>query len=400
MSVSSKALIDRRVGLAAVGQFSEKLKKITDELRDQIIAPRPRKNPPTFTSSQVAALCGIDRNRFNYLFSREGSTLPQGAGQGNRRSRVFTLAETREWVRQVAEFPKTPLQTKNAGEGKVILISNFKGGSTKTTTAMNLAQGLSLRGRKVLIMDLDPQASITELCGLYAEKDVTEEDTVLMHIYEPDNHPLENVVQETYWDGVDLIPAHTGLFSAEFHLPAMTSQNQGFRFWSVLSKGIQPLRAKYDYIIVDSAPSLSYLTINALMAADALVMPLVPESLDFMSSVSFWSLFSDMANSFLERGEEKSYDFISVLLSKVDYGSASSSSVVRSWAQRAYADWMHTIEIPASSVASSSGLALATVFDMSKGDVPEKSLSRARDPMADYCRWLDEQYADHWRNTQ
>ena len=397
MTVTSKAMIDRRVTLSEVAQFADKLTTITDELRNQILAPRPRKSAPTFTSTEVASLCGIDRNRFNYLLSREGNSLPAGQTQGSRRSRIYSLVEARRWVQEVADIERSPLLEEKPGQGKVLLASNFKGGSTKTTTACTLAQGLTLRGRRVLVIDVDPQASITELCGLYAEKDVREQDTVLSHLYEPSKSPLLDVVQETYWDGMDLIPAHTGLFSAEFHLPAMTARSQGFKFWNLLRSGVEPLRERYDYIVMDSAPSLSYLTINAMMAADALIMPLVPESLDFMSSVSFWSLFSDMSRSFLERGEEKSYDFISVLLSKVDYGPASSSAVVRSWTQRAYQDWMHTIEIPASSVVSSSGLGLSTVFDMSKGDVPEKSLARARDPMVEYCRWVDEQYTEHWR---
>gem|GEM_PF-4880135 len=101
---------------------------------------------------------------------------------------------------------------------------------------------------------------------------------------------------------LDLIPAHTSLFSAEFHLPAMTARNRRFSFWDLLRTGLAPLRAHYDYIMMDTAPSLSYLTINALMAADALIVPLVPESLDFMSSVAFWSLFVDMSGTFLNRG--------------------------------------------------------------------------------------------------
>lgn len=400
MAVSTKASINRQVDLRALAQFAEKLEKITDELREQITAPEPRKEPPTFTSTQVAAMCGIDRNRFNYLASRDPNTLPAGEGAGNRRTRTYTLVEAREWVRQVADFPKTPLDTKGIGAAKVLLSANFKGGSTKTTSAMTLAQGLTLRGRKVLIIDLDPQASITELCGLLAEHDVTEEDCVNNYIYDPDNNPLENIVRTTYWDGIDVIAAHASLFSAEFKIPSMATENPGFPFWKLLSNGIEPLRTKYDYIILDSAPSLSYLTINALMAADALIMPLVPESLDFMSSVTFWTLFSDLSEQFLGRGETKLYDFVSVLLSKVDYSPSAGASVVRSWAQRAYTDWMHTIEIPYSTVASSAGLALATVFDMSKGDADGRSLARARDPMVAYCQWVDEQFTGHWRNTQ
>jgi chromosome partitioning protein len=390
--------IDRRVDLSAITEFAEEAGRLSEELREMMLAPRPRKMAPTFTSAQVAELCGIDRIKLNNLLAtREG--LPQGEAQGSGRSRVFTLPEARTWVQQVSDIYQTPLHTGvRDADGKVILVANFKGGSTKTTTTMCLAQGLTLRGRKVLLIDLDPQASLTELCGLYAEKEVTEDSTVLPFIYDPHMEGgLLNFVQETYWDGLDVIPAHPTLFSAEFHIPGTVIKNPGFKFWDLLRQGVQSLRKQYDYIILDTAPSLSYLTINALMAADAMVMPLVPESLDFISSVSFWSLFSDLAHTIMERGDEKTYDFVSVLLSKVDYGKTSSAPVVRSWVQRTYKDWVNALEVPASSAMSNGALAMATVFDISKGDLADKTVARVRQPLTDYVRWIDDLYVEQWR---
>ncbi|MEM5331426.1 AAA family ATPase [Paraburkholderia sp. JHI2823] len=390
--------IDRRVDLSAITEFAEEAGRLSEELREMMLAPRPRKAAPTFTSAQVAELCGIDRIKLNNLLAtREG--LPQGVAQGSGRSRVFTLAEARTWVQQVSDIYQTPLHTGvRDADGKVLLVANFKGGSTKTTTTMCLAQGLTLRGRKVLLIDLDPQASLTELCGLYAEKEVTEDSTVLPFIYDPHMEGgLTNFVQETYWDGLDVIPAHPTLFSAEFHIPGTVIKNPGFKFWDLLRQGVESLRKQYDYIILDTAPSLSYLTINALMAADAMVMPLVPESLDFISSVSFWSLFSDLAHTIMERGDEKTYDFVSVLLSKVDYGKTSSAPVVRSWVQRTYKDWVNALEVPASSAMSNGALAMATVFDISKGDLADKTVARVRQPLSDYVRWIDDLYVEQWR---
>ncbi|WP_322095291.1 AAA family ATPase [Paraburkholderia bannensis] len=390
--------IDRRVDLSAVTQFAEEAGLLSEELREMMLAPKPRKMAPTFTSAQVAEMCGIDRIKLNNLLAtREG--LPQGEAQGSGRSRVFTLPEARVWVQQVSDIYQTPLHTGvRDADGKVILVANFKGGSTKTTTTMCLAQGLTLRGRRVLLIDLDPQASLTELCGLYAEKEVTEDSTVLPYIYDPQMEGgLLNFVQPTYWDGLDVIPAHPTLFSAEFHIPGTVIKNPGFKFWDLLREGVQTLRRHYDYIILDTAPSLSYLTINALMAADAMVMPLVPESLDFISSVSFWSLFSDLAHTIMERGDEKTYDFVSVLLSKVDYGKTSSAPVVRSWVQRTYKDWVSSVEVPASSAMSNGALAMATVFDISKGDLADKTVARVRQPLTDYVRWIDDLYVEQWR---
>jgi len=401
MTKAELPAITRRVPLADIAGFSKKLALLTSQLREQILTPRPRKAPPMFTTAEVADLCGLDRTKIHYQATREGSTLPRGVAHGTGRSRLFTLAEARLYVQQLSEIYQSPLVTERDADGKIVLVANFKGGSTKTTTAMCIAQGLSLRGRKVLAVDLDPQASMTELCGLYAENEVDEDATVLPYIYDQDiEGGLQSRVKVTYWDGIDVIAAHTSLFSAEFYIPSMLSKRPNYEFWKILERGLEPLRKKYDYIIIDTAPSLSYLTLNALLAADSMVMPLVPESLDFISSVSFWGLFSDVADNFKSREPNKVYDFISVLLSKVDTSQTSSAPIVRSWTQRAYEDWLTPTEIPASSVMSNGALALSTVFDLSKSDGVTKTVQRVRQPMMDYCGWLDEMYVEQWRLAQ
>lgn len=397
MSFKSKLPeVDRTVTLPDIAVYAKNLDSLMAKLRESILAPRPRKNTPVFTSAQVAEMCGIDRARLNYLATKEGGDHPPGELQGNGRSRQFTLAEARKWVQLESKIPPSPLLSGKSANASVLLTANFKGGSTKTTTTMCLAQGLSLRGRKVLLIDMDPQASLTELCGFYAEKEVTEDDSLLPFIYEPETVKVSSLIQSTYWDGVDLIPAHPSLFSAEFHIPAMVAEyaknDKTYRFWALLSKGLEEVRSEYDYIILDSAPSLSYLTLNALLAADAIVMPLVPESLDFVSSVTFWNLFSDLAESFVKLEKDKRYDFVSILLSKVDHSQNSSAPVVRSWAQQAYGDWLHTIEVPASSVMSNGALAIQTVFDISKWDGGNRTLQRIRTPLEEYCAWIDSFY--------
>ncbi|KVQ17909.1 ParA family protein [Burkholderia ubonensis] len=400
MKMSELPAVERHVKLSQLGEFAKRMSVMTDELRDQILAPRPRKTAPVFTIGELTDMCGLDRQKISYLATKEGSNLPSGSAHGTGRARIFTLAEARTWVQQVSNLHQTALVTgKGSHRGRVLITANFKGGSCKTTTTMCIGQGLSLRGRRVLVIDLDPQSSLSELCGLYAEKDVSWEDTVLPFIYDPTiEGGLGSKVQTTYWDGLDVIPSHNYLHDAEFHLPTAQKENPEYEFWSILRRGIEPLRACYDYIILDTAPSLSYMTLNGLMAADAMVMPLVPESLDFISSVSFWSLFSEVAAGFVEHELDKTYDFISVLLSKVDYGTTSSAPVVRSWAQRAYGDWLATTEIPASSVMSNGALAFSTVFDLSRADGVAKTLARVKQPLMDYCKWIDDQFVAQWRN--
>lgn len=387
---------DRAVALADIAIVADELAELTSNLRIQAMAPSPRKLAPTFTSSQLAELCGIDRAKVRYLATRKNSTLPPGTIDSTNKSRVFTLEETRAWIQEVSPIKRSPLLEGQNGPGIVLVIANFKGGVGKTSSTMSLAQGLSLRGRKGLLIDLDPQASLTELCGLYAEKMVAENDTVLPFVEDPENFDLESVVHNTYWDGLDVIPAHPSLFSAEFGIPAKVISDRDFKFWAILRDGINKLRHKYDYIIIDTAPSLSYLTINGLFAADAIIMPLVPESLDFISSVSFWKLYSDLG-PYIEKHEKgKKYDFISVFLSKVNNAQSSSASVVRPWAQEAYGDWLSNIEVPESSAMSNGLLALQTVFDISKWEGSNKTLKRVREPFEQYCKWVDDFYSAKW----
>lgn len=393
--------VNRSVPIADIGVISGQLTELMYELRTQITAPHPRKSAPTYSSTQVADLCGMDRAKLNYALSRDES-LPQGTSRGAGRSRTFELTEARELVSRLSSIGKRP----NGVPGRVLISANLKGGSTKTTTSMCLAQALSLRGRKVLLIDVDPQASVTELCGVYSDKEVDADDTVMAYIYDQGNPPekraerLEDKIQTTYWDGIDVIPSHITLFGAEFQIPALIKENKNLRFWSLLRDGLDQLRWDYDYIVIDSAPSLSYLTINAIMAADAIIMPLVPESLDFISSISFWNLFSDLADLFVKKGDEKCFDFVSVLLSKVEYGPTSSAPIVRDWAKRAYSDWLESIEIPASSAMSSGGLAISTVFDLASGEGDSRTLARVRDPLSNYARLVDDYYAGRWMGEE
>ncbi len=387
--------IDRSISLAELGDFSDRLAKMMEELRDEILAPKPRKTPPEFTASQVGALCRLDRGQVNYLATKEGSTLPPGTVSGAGRSRRFTLAEARQWVQALGGLYVRPADVM----GEVVLLANFKGGSTKTSTTMSLAQGLTLRGRKVLVVDLDPQGSLSELCGLYAEKDVTENDTVLPYIY-GEQASLHYAIQDTYWDGLSVIASNRFLSDAEFSIAGALSTDGSFPFWDVLNQGLTELRKDYDYILIDTAPALSFVTLNAIMAANALLMPIVPESLDFISSVQFWRLLSDLSRSFMKVDDlthKKRFDFIHILHSKVDTSSTSNAPVVKDWIAKAYGDWVLDIDIPFSNLVGSEALEFSTVYDIDTWTGGMKTLQRIKDPFDRLAQYVDDTFAAKWR---
>jgi len=379
-----------RIALDDIEFIAQNASEMLMNVRESMLAPHPRKHAPVFTTSQIATLCRMDRKKVNYYWEKKELGLPQGAVLP--RTREFTLAEAREWVNKVGPFPKRP----NGVKGKKIAIGNFKGGVSKTTTAMTLAQGLSLFGRKVLLLDLDPQASLTALNGILADSEVTEDQTILPLIYGEETS-LEYAVQPSYWDGIDLIPGSAALFSAEFYLPFKQSRDRAFRFWEVLDKGLEPLLDTYDAIIIDTPPALSYVTINAFMAADGLIVPTPPNALDYASSTQFWSLFTDFARSMKQivPDLDKHFDFIHVLLAKVDSGQAATYAV-REWINRTYERHVLPIEIPTTTVTSSASTEFGTVYDISKYDGSNKTYQRAREAYDRLAEMIDQEIFALW----
>ncbi|WP_269083118.1 ParA family protein, partial [Robbsia andropogonis] len=214
--------------------------RMLERIRTQMLQPFPRKVPPVFPSARLQELCGIDKPRFSYLIKK--GELPQGTQSRPGGARNFSLSEVIQWVK--AE--RRPSERPSGKDGKVIAIGNFKGGVTKTTTSMILAQGLSMRrGRRVLHIDMDPQGSATTLYGINPHAEVTAEQTILPLIeayVSGEAYNMTGLPQSTYWQNLDLIPSSTDLFNAEFMLPARVHSSPDAQFWNVLSQGLSELK--------------------------------------------------------------------------------------------------------------------------------------------------------------
>jgi len=151
----------------------------------------------------------------------------------------------------------------------VISIANQKGGVGKTTTAAALAQGLSEYGKRILLIDWDPQASLTITMGLNPDNLKRTGYDVLASIMRNDGSiSIGDVIVQTSNPNIDLVPANIELSQAQLDLVGAFTREL------ILKEMIQPVRMSYDYILVDCLPSLALLTINALSAADSVIIPL------------------------------------------------------------------------------------------------------------------------------
>ncbi|WP_242132639.1 ParA family protein [Aestuariivivens marinum] len=147
--------------------------------------------------------------------------------------------------------------------GKIIAIANQKGGVGKTTTSINLAASLGVLEKKVLLIDADPQANATSGIGIDVESVKIGTYQLLEH-----SNTAEEAIIKTETPNLDAIPAHIDLVAIEIEL--VDKDNREY----MLKTAISTIKEAYDYIIIDCAPSLGLLTLNALTAADAVIIPI------------------------------------------------------------------------------------------------------------------------------
>lgn len=147
--------------------------------------------------------------------------------------------------------------------GRIITIANQKGGVGKTTTAINVASCIAIAEKNVLLIDIDPQANATSGLGLnLSEKEQSVYDLLL------DNTTIDEIIAETNVPFLDLVPSHIRLVGSEVELINMKNRER------ILKNKLGNIREKYEYIFIDCPPSLGLLTINALTAADTVMIPI------------------------------------------------------------------------------------------------------------------------------
>lgn len=152
--------------------------------------------------------------------------------------------------------------------GKIISITNQKGGVGKTTTAVSLAYQLAEEGKKTLFVDIDPQANGTSSFGINKR-------SITQSVYEVliGNCPVRDAILKTKYPNVDVLPTNMNLAGAEIEMVSMENRE------GLLKAALNQVRHLYDYIIIDCPPSLSLLTLNALNASNSVIIPLQPEYL-------------------------------------------------------------------------------------------------------------------------
>ena len=369
-----------RADSEAISRLSEKAGLVLERAREAALEPDHRKILRRWTLTEAAELLGVTPKVVSLRI--EKMNLPSGEREGKRR--LFTLEEIHSIQESLGTLPRQRFAIR---EPVVIAVANFKGGVGKTSTTVHLAQYFALKGYRTLAIDLDAQASLTGMFGLLPDTEVPEERTANPFFYGPEigkeswTGTLATAIQSTYWPGLDLLAANLSLYGAEFALSKRQTSEAGFAFWSPLKHGIETVAGKYDVVVIDTPPSLSFVTTNAIYAADGLVIPVPPAMLDFASATHFFSLLKEVLDAIrTNEGADKVYDFLSLLIAKYQHGNQVHQQL-STWVRGIFEEYTLPSPMVLTTVVQNIGPQLLSVYEVQdyKGD--KRTFRRALDSL-------------------
>lgn len=255
--------------------------------------------PRRYRGDELKELVGVSVSTI-YTAEKEGRVPPPDTDERGRR-----LGSTIGQVIALQDYFGTRPGRKDGDDVQIISFTNFKGGCYKSTTSIYAGSYYANQGYRVLLVDLDPQSTITQACGLFPDRDTDYETSMAPFITEDDQFPLEGinkVVRKTYLPNMDIIPSCLELAGAEIVLNAQAteariagdSQELASIFYRV-RKVLDQVKDNYDLVIVDGTPSLGLIPINIILAADTVVVPVPTEAVDFQSTRAFAKLYKQQA---------------------------------------------------------------------------------------------------------
>lgn len=285
-----------------------------EKIREQITLPGERKKLRRWGIQEAAKMIGRSATTIRQAEASDPRFSVDAIGPSERDengNRSFSL----ERINLYRDLFGTRKRRPPGSSAIRCAVTNFKGGAGKTTTAVHLAQKCALEGYRVLMVDLDPQATTTLLFGLIPDIHVEREETI-GDVLIDNPGMLGSVIRPSYFEGIDLIAANLSLQDAEIALAnplANRQRDSGLNSGQRLDVALSSVEEQYDVIVMDCGPNLGMLTLNAVFAANGLLVPMPPAMADFGSAVAFCNTMSMLLSNVSTR---RPIEFLRILLTR------------------------------------------------------------------------------------
>lgn len=368
------------------------------EHAEETFPPDAQKGLRRFAMREAADLLRINQNTFRHHVSNlEG--FPEGILEGGNR-RSFTASELVEAQRILLDTGRIRREDhphRTDGEAcQVVTVFNLKGGSAKTSTVTHLGQLLGLRGYRVLLIDLDSQASLTNLFGITPEL-APDMPTSYDLIRAESPLPASEIIRKTNFPTVDIIPASMDIMEYEFEV-ALSFRSGTTTFHTQLKEALEPVLGNYDIVLIDTPPQLNFSVISSIFASTGVLIPLNASMLDVMSLASFLKMASSLMSVVESHAPEHGLNFVRLLLTRyepTDGPQVQISSLLRT----VLGDSVLPAEFLKSTAIGDAANTQQSIFEVEPKDVNRRTYERAIESVSRITDEIEREIRKAWGRT-
>lgn len=294
-----------------------------------------RRNLPDFGIEKAAEIIGCTSQHLRDKEGGGGLSQPRTTRVGSLDRRIYNYNEINEIRRVLKRDTHRPASCAH------LIFSNLKGGVGKTSHALHLSHYAAREGFRVLVVDLDPQATLTTAFGLVPGLNVGAEDDIGPSLTS-DPDLIQQSIKRTRWNEIDLVPAQLSLQYTDWQMLQARDDSQHLGpLPQRLKHALKRVADRYDLIVMDTPPALGMLSLNAIAAADMILMPITPNFYDIASSVQYFSIVSQLASTYADALRVRQ---LSLLMTRTDNAPETRTNITL--LNKAYGEFLLTNRMP------------------------------------------------------
>lgn len=361
---------------ASIASNAARLSEALNNHMRNSFQPDSRKALRKFHPAEVSELTGISMSNLRTRHQEGDFPEVETDSRGRRLYTAQEIDQIRHVMAKTGRNGETYLPGRRKNDAlQVISIVNFKGGSSKTTSAIHLAQRYALRGYRVLAIDMDPQASLTTMFGYRPEIEFAESGTIYDALKYEDPVPLSQVIRKTYFHNLDLAPA--GLLLSEYETETAYALQHKIDppFTQRLAIALDEVEADYDLVIIDCPPQLGFTTMTALLASTGLLITVVPSMLDVASMAQFLEMAGETVQTLEEAAGPIDWNFLKFLIARYEPTDVPQSQMA-GFLRSILLDQVLTTPMLKSTAISDAGMTQQTIYELDPSQVVKKTLTR------------------------